>query len=258
MSDAPACASCGAPAPLSCSRCKSAFYCSSDCQKDAYRAHKPDCKRIAASWGRSDELLYGAWTTRASLLLAVRPQYQVLRGGFDGVLVSLDGVLCPLEACVTMTSPALAPGVALEVLALALEARSFARSASALASGRAKRYDTAFNLFKLAASPAIVICASPNLGEMAKPMTKAELVVEADRVAACFDKPRASYSKGPYPTGGNAEAQFRMGQCYAEGLMSVSGGRRLVMPAAYWMVLAAKNGHAKALAWVGMHTSPGS
>ena len=256
MSHTPSCASCGAPAaPLACSRCKSAFYCSGDCQKDAWGAHKPDCKRIAASWGPSDEAQYGAWASRVSLLLAARPQYQVVRFSAGNVFVSIGGALQPLVACTSISSPELAPAVALEVLALALEARSFARAARS-GGGRTKRYNTAFNLFKLAASPSTTMQHSaPNIGEMKEPISRAECAAAVECAMEGVPDLSSSSPERLAPSGGNAEAQFRMGQCYAEGLMGVCSGHRLMMPAALWMHLAASQGHAQARAWVDKHVT---
>ena len=43
------CYQCGRDgASMQCSRCKSARYCGAECQRAHWKAHKPDCKKIAS------------------------------------------------------------------------------------------------------------------------------------------------------------------------------------------------------------------
>ena len=45
----PSCAACGVDnAAKRCSRCKTVSYCSPDCQKSDWKAHKARCKRVVA------------------------------------------------------------------------------------------------------------------------------------------------------------------------------------------------------------------
>ena len=45
--DDPKCEECGDPATQRCSKCKSAWYCSRDCQLRQWKKHKPICKMFA-------------------------------------------------------------------------------------------------------------------------------------------------------------------------------------------------------------------
>jgi hypothetical protein len=48
-SDTPCCSHCSKHAPLTCSRCKRAHYCSHECQKADYKIHRVECKKVCCS-----------------------------------------------------------------------------------------------------------------------------------------------------------------------------------------------------------------
>merc|ERR1712228_436677 len=55
MLDPPICAKCGHDAQQRCSRCKSEWYCSRECQVKSWKKHKPICNTIAQNRSKTEE-----------------------------------------------------------------------------------------------------------------------------------------------------------------------------------------------------------
>ena len=204
---------------MACARCKSSFYCSKDCQKadwKSHRSHRSLCSNIADSWIEHDEQAFGSWSPRVNALLSVRPVYACMFWGNSNMLLKdLDGTVGPLLAPVTLATPSLEPSVALKALELANEARAAICTAGDEVTRR-RYYEIEFSILQLAASPQ----ADTSEGEM---------------------------------TGGNAEAQYRMGIYYRSGLIEVCHGQPRLKSAIFWMVQANLQGYAPARAWLNEH-----
>ena len=245
------CSHCGASnAPSACVACKAAFYCAVPCQRAHWPAHRAPCRAHAAAWLSADAVSYGAWAPRLHDLLSERPTYGTL-------VISRDDVTCggqawPLRGVTSLTSPHLAPSVALEVLALAGEARAAAGSAPS-AAARRSLLCTAFSLALLAASPDSGTPPPAHLGSLPSSAlpTDGEVSAVVARVLRAVSSPAMPPGCKRWAGGGNAEAQYLVGLAYYTGQApTCPRGARLDTPAVFWVLLAAAGGHAPARAWL--------
>jgi hypothetical protein len=249
------CSHCGAAAaPSACSGCKSAFYCAAACQKAHWRVHKAPCRAIAAAWHSRDQCSYGAWAARLCALLAVRPMFSTVAFHLDHCVFrdpDAPGALpSPLRGFSSMASPCLSPSLAQEVLLLAAEARAAILTAPSAAARRSLEAN-AFTLTLLAASPDVAWGGAPT-GSLPEAWPTAGLVHKAMAAAGRFLRaPTGNASAGVSPSGGNAEAQFLIGLDYFMGAApGCPDGRRLWIPALYWILMSCRGGHAPAMAWL--------
>lgn len=243
-----ACSHCGASnAPQSCVACKAAYYCAVSCQKAHWPTHKAPCRAHAAAWRPVDTATYGEWAPRLHGLLSERPIFSTRVVSWDDVVL-MDKVW-PLRAITSLTSPHPAPSVALEVLALAGEARAAAGSAPS-ASARRTLQRNAFYLTLLAASPdsGVPPRLPPGTLPSEPPPLPDAVVAKALRAMSC---PALPLGGAKILGGGNAEAQYLVGLAYCTGeAPGCPEGDPLFKPAVFWMLMADTGGHVLARAWL--------
>lgn len=219
---------CGAVGDKSCGACKVAFYCSRECQKAAWPAHKAACARITESWRGEDAASYGAYTSQVRRLLGVRPVCSCIAIKSEELGLVVTTIFCPM----------LDPERGAAIRAIAEEAHADGNNG------------IAFNLYRIAGSPDTGECIS--ISDSPGPRITAEETAAfctrmVRSIAAAPGDHGSTVALESY-SGGDAEAQFRAGIMYLNGDTGMIDGKPLVSSACFWLQLAARQGHERAAA----------
>ena len=171
-----------------------------------------------------------------------------------------DGTVSPLRCAATLTAPSLPAPVTTALLALADEVRD-ARLKATGAKARRKLLDIGFEILRLAASPGIP--GEEGAGDAAGPceearMSTAEIKELVERKVRPLLECQTPYEGAYYDnrggmTGGDREAQYRVGIYYATGRAVVCKGKPLWHPAAFWMMQSGLQGYEPARVWLREH-----